>query len=310
MRQRAGLFLMLIGLVLAGLATLLVMNIARQAAESNRGAIRQVAVVTATRDVPDQSLITADALVLKPFPADFAPAGSITSPDQVVGKIANGFIAKDQVIVANQLSTVRRSTNLSDRIPPGKVVIWLAMPDLLAAAGVVKPGDHVDIMLTMPITSVLSPLGPALPPATGSGSGFISPTAANEGSGGNQQSNQSTQTTLQNVEIYGIGADEVSRAAVINNVNGQPVPPDADPNQAAPNTGTGRGQQQVVARPAIGFLVDHQDAVIIKFIKDSGGIIDLAVRSSEEQQIVRTDAMTADAIAERFRFRVPKPVAP
>jgi pilus assembly protein CpaB len=310
MRQRAGMFLMLIGLVLAGLATLLVMNIARQAAESNRGAIRQVALVAATRDIPDQSLIPADALVVKPFPADFAPVGSITSPDQVVGKIANGFIARDQVIVANQVSTVRRSTNLSDRIPPGKVVIWLAMPDLLASAGLVKPGDHVDILLTLPIINVLAPVGPSFSPSTSSGPGLVSPTAANEGAAANQQANQSTQTTLQNVEVYGIGGDEVSRAAIINNVNGQPTPPDADPNQTAPNTGTGRAQPQVVARPAIGFLVDHQDAVIIKFIKDSGGVIDLAVRSSEEQQIVRTDAMTADAIAERFRFRVPRPVAP
>ena len=45
----------------------------------------------------------------------------------------------------------------------------------------------------------------------------------------------------------------------------------------------------------IGFLVDHQDALIIKFIKDAGGTIDLVLRSIEDQQVVRTDAVTMDS---------------
>lgn len=304
MRQRAGMFLMLIGLVLAGLATLLVMNIARQASESSKGAVKQVAVVTTNRDIPDQTMVTADALVMKPFPADFVPGGAITSPDQVIGKLANGYIAKDQVIVVNQLSTVRRSTNLSDRIPPGKVVIWLPMPDLMAASSLLKPGDHIDILLTLPLNSLQTT------PSTGSpqsspGSASTAPVTESGQSSSNQSSSMSTQTTLQNVEVYGIGSDEVSKSALLNNVNGQPAPPTDPANpQAAPKP------QAAATSKAVGFLIEHQDAVIIKFIKDSGGMIDFAVRSSEEQQIVRTDAMTLDAVAERFRFRVPQPVRP
>lgn len=309
MRQRAGMFLMLIGLVLAGIATLLVMNIARQAAESSKGAIKQVAVVTAGRDIPDQAIVTADALVMKPFPADFVPGGAITSPEAVVGKLANGFIAKDQVLVVNQLSTVRRSVNLSDRIPVGKVVVWMPMPDLMAAAGLLRPGDHIDILLTLPITqSMIQPQASAIASGSvGLVGGPNAPSPVTETSGSSGSSNMSTQTTLQNVEVYGIGTDEVSKAALMNNANTQAGPPgdgSGPPNQA---------QAAPKAAPvgkAVGFLVDHQDAVIIKFIKDSGGMIDFVVRSSEEHQIVRTDAMTTDAIAERFRFRVPQPVRP
>ena len=47
------------------------------------------------------------------------------------------------------------------------------------------------------------------------------------------------------------------------------------------------------------------EAKLVKFIKDSGGTIDLALRSSEEERIVRTDAVTVDSFSERFRFRVP-----
>ncbi|MFN0072953.1 MAG: Flp pilus assembly protein CpaB [Chloroflexota bacterium] len=313
MRQRAGLFLMLIGLILAGIATMLVMNIARQAADSSKSVIKQVAVVTAVRDIPDQAIIPADALVMKPFPADFVPGGAITSAEQVAGKLANGFIARDQVLVVNQVSTVRRSTNLSDRIPVGKVVVWLQMPEMMSAAGLLKPGDHIDILLTLPI----APLNIMQPQVSGIAQGAAglvnasapSPQLTGESGGNSTQSSQgsmSTQTTLQNVEVYGIGTDELSKAALLNNVNGQLAPPGTDPSQPAPNT----AQRAASASRAVGFLVDHQDAVIIKFIKDSGGVIDFVVRSSDEHQIVRTDAMTIDAIAERFRFRVPQPVKP
>lgn len=277
MRHRAGIFLMLIGLLLAGLATLLVISIARQAAEASRTSIRQVAVVATTRDVPDQTLITADALVVKPFPAEFVPAGALASADQVVGKFANGFIAKDQLVVAGQVAPTRRSANLSDRVMPGKVVIWLPVPDLIALANIVRPGDRVDILLSIGVAG-------------------DDPAA---------KSNIATQTTIQNVEVFSLGQDEAARAAVATAA----APP------TTTETVTGGPGQTTVTRPqpavitrSMAFLVDHQDAVIIKFIKDSGGIIDMVVRSTEEQQIVRTDAMTLDGLAERFRFRVPQPI--
>src|SRR3982751_4312519 len=87
MRQRTGLILMLGGLVLAGLTAVVVMGIARQAIEASRAPIRPVALGTTTRDIVDQATIPADALVVKAFPADFAPAGAVSSLDQVIGKL-------------------------------------------------------------------------------------------------------------------------------------------------------------------------------------------------------------------------------
>jgi pilus assembly protein CpaB len=107
--------------------------------------------------------------------------------------------------------------------------------------------------------------------------------------GGGSKSGSSTQTTLQNIEIFALGERQESGA------------------QATPTAAT--------AKPAnstqpLALLVDHQDAIIIKYIKDSGGTIDFALRSADEDKIVRTDAVTIDSIAERFRFRVPQEVRP
>jgi len=271
MKRRGALILLALGIVLAGGASVLVLAIARQANDASRAVIAQVYVVMAAREIPDQGLVTPDALVIRPFPADFAPAGAISNPDVAIGKVAVGTIFKDQILLEGHVSSVRREPSLSDRIPSGKVVIWLPMPELLAGQITLRPGDRLDILLSLQLGA--RPSGEGVPA---------------ELAGGDSKLGTSTQTTLQNVEIFQLG--EQKEGGVKAGTEGVNV--------------RAGGSTQPLA-----LLVDHQDAIIIKYIKDSGGVIDLALRSAEEERIVRTDAVTVDSLSERFRFRVPTTLA-
>jgi pilus assembly protein CpaB len=273
MKRRGALALMALGILLAAGASVLVLGIARQASEASRAVIPQVYVVMAAREIPDQAQITPDALVVRPFPSDFAPAGAIATPDQAVGKFAMGTIFKDQIVMEGHVSVARKSPSMSDRVPPGRVVIWLPMPELLNGQVGFRPGDRLDILLSLPLT----------PPQATNADG--NPSAAAQPANG--KLGTSTQTTLQNVEIFSLGA---------------PVETGVTAGPGGVQARSGGGSQPLA------LLVDHQDAIIIKYIKDSGGTIDLALRSSDEDRIVRTDAVTVDSIAERFRFRVPQEV--
>jgi pilus assembly protein CpaB len=263
MKRRGALALMALGILLAGAASVIVLGIARQAGEASRSVIPQVYVVMAAREIPDQSVVTPDALVVRPFPAEFAPVGAIAQPEQAVGKFAVGTIYRDQILMNGHVSTGKRAPSLSDRVPPGKVVVWLPMPDLLSGQIGFRPGDRLDILLTLKLAQTQQ--------------------MTDDGKS-SQAQGASTQTTLQNVEIFAIG--EQQQAGVQASTSGV--------SARAPTGGQ-----------PLALLVDHQDAIIIKYIKDSGGTIDLALRSSDEERIVRTDAVTVDSIAERFRFRVP-----
>jgi pilus assembly protein CpaB len=266
--------LMALGILLAGGASVIVLGIARQAGEASRAVIPQVYVVMAAREIPDQAVVTPDALVIRPFPAEFAPVGAMSQAEQAVGKFAVGTIYKDQILLNGHVSTGKRAPSLSDRVPPGRVVIWMPMPDLLQGQIGFKPGDRLDILLSLNMTQ----------PTPGDSAG-----GAPVGGSGNSGSTISTQVTLQNVEIFAIG--EQAQAGVSASDKGV-------------SARASNGSQPLA------LLVDHQDAIIIKYIKDSGGTIDLALRSSDEERIVRTDAVTIDSIAERFRFRVPQEVRP
>lgn len=268
MKRRGALALMALGILLAGAASVIVLGIAQQAGEASRAVIPQVYVVMASREVPADAVVTPDALVVRPFPAEFAPVGAIAQPEQAIGKFAVGTIYKDQILMQGHVSTGKKAPSLSDRVPPGRVVVWLPMPDLIAGQVGFKPGDRLDILLSLNLNQSAS-------------NAIANQANSSQGSG------MSTQTTLQNVEIFAIG--EQAQAGI----------------QAS---GSGVSARTAASAQPLALLVDHQDAIIIKYIKDSGGTIDLALRSSDEERIVRTDAVTVDSIAERFRFRVPQEV--
>jgi Flp pilus assembly protein CpaB len=100
-------------------------------------------------------------------------------------------------------------------------------------------------------------------------------------------SNISVQTTMQNVEVLAVGQEATA------------------PSNQASLGGGGRGAGLVIT-----LLVDHQDALVLKFIKDSGGVIDLALRSPDDNQAVQTDAVTISTIYDQFKFRLSGPLRP
>lgn len=83
-----------------------------------------------------------------------------------------------------------------------------------------------------------------------------------------------SQATLQNVQVYSTGTW---------------TPP-----------GTAENVAQSVK--VITFIVDHQEALILKFVKDSGGTIDLVVRSIRDDKPIETDPVNLDYLVDLYRF--------
>src|SRR5689334_4759605 len=260
MCKRAGLLLMLVGLILASLAALLVLGMAQQSQQQSVQQIKQVYVVAIARDIPENTIITAEMLAVKAFPADFAPPGTVATVEEATGKYASVRLFKDAVLLRSQLDLNRKSRDVASNLPPGKVAFWMPQPDLIANAGILKPGDHIDVLLTVNMGDT-------------AGKWY------------------STQTTLQNVEIFSVGSIDQAVDSGAQSAN-----PAAAKTVASSKGGGGS---------ALVLLLDHQDALILKLIKDTDGIIDLVLRPADDAQIVRTDGVTPDTLVDRFKFRVP-----
>lgn len=276
MRKRTGTLIMMVGVALAIVAGFIVFAMARQAKADRTAQIPQVLVVMASRDVPNGSAITADELTMQAFPSDFVPHGAVANPDQAIGKFTTTQITKGQIVLSNQLSETLRAGQLSLSVPPGMEAVALPMTDLMSLNGAIKAGDHVDILLTIDLKEI------QLKDAGASGTAVAA-------SGDNNAKNPVTQTTLQNVEVVAVGK--------------------------APDDGSGSGSSATTAgspsgasKGAVIVLVNAQDALVLKYAKDSGGVVDLALRAPGDTQQVTTDPVTIDRLFARFNFQRPGPV--
>ncbi len=286
MRKRSGMLVMLVGVALALVSGLMVLAIARRASAAQPVVeVKQVLVVMAAREVPEGTAISADALVMQAFPADFIPLGAIPTPEQAVGKYTTTRLTKGQIVLDNQLSPTKRAGNVARSVPPGKVAVALPMTDLMSTAKAINPGDRVDVLLTLNLREGVVNDPQAAPAAAGK-TGSSMATSARVVFAGQSDTprNNVTQATLQNVEVLQVGEAEESTANI---------------------TDTGTGARKT---PAIIVLVDHQDALVLKYAKDSGGVVDLALRAPEDTAQVRTNPVTVDLFFERFQFQRPHPV--
>ncbi len=270
--------MIVVGLVLATAAAVLVISLGRRTRVSaaEPPTVQVAYVVVATREVPENTRVPADAVVIKPFPAAYLPAGAATTLDQVTDKYTTTRLAQDQIVLASQVSAARRGSNIAAAVPPGKLAVWLPIPDLAAQTGGLRPGDRVDLLLTLALPYAAA----GQPAAAPSGGG--APAAA--------QTSQTTQLTLQNVELFFLGAAGAESGSTAQTTQGGSS---LVASQAAAPPGT---HVAVV-------LLEPQDAVIAKFIKDAGGTVDLALRSRDWPDAAATDPVTLETLATRFGFR-------
>jgi pilus assembly protein CpaB len=269
--RRIGIVIMIAGLVVAVLAAWLVFTVAQRSRASVTAVqtVPQVFVVMAVLDIEPGRPVPAEAVAVKPFPKAFAPQGALTTLEELSGKYATTRLTRDQIVLASQVTSTRPVTSLTDSIPVGKVALWMPLPALLAQADMLRAGDKVDILLSLDLPTVRG----AAPEARSAGG-------------------LTTQTTLQNVELLFVGMPTT------------PTEPGATSGQAGAAGAAGQAQAGAPSTGAkmVLFVVDPQDAVIAKVVKDSGGTIDFVMRSRESHEAPRTVAVNTGSLDERFTF--------
>ena len=112
-------------------------------------------VVVAKTDIPANVAISGDDLAQQELPTELAPPGAIAAPEIAVGKYSTTTIYKGEIIVAPLLADNQRVNLLAAQIPDGKVAMAVTVNDTLNSLGVLRPGDHVDIILTLNLQAIL-----------------------------------------------------------------------------------------------------------------------------------------------------------
>ena len=169
--NRRGKFVIIVGVVLAVVAGGAAFYLIQQAQQTaGQGEAQLVDVVVAAQVIPARTPIQPGAVEVKKVPLDDSTqVGIVTDPKQLTGKVLAITVSKGQPIYSNMLATSVGSSNISILGPEETVApdseawraISITIPDERAVAGLLTPGQSIDIFITatMPVPADAQPPG-------------------------------------------------------------------------------------------------------------------------------------------------------
>jgi Flp pilus assembly protein CpaB len=151
---------MVVGVIMAlvaGATAFMMGNQGKVAAEPESVPTRQILVATTT--IPARSIIDSTQLLLREVPDDPSLASAISDPGQIMGLVTAVTIYADQPITPNLFATTEAGQEFSILGPsetispfsPAWRAVSLTIPMERAVGGLVSPGQHVDIIASVPI---------------------------------------------------------------------------------------------------------------------------------------------------------------
>jgi len=169
--NRRGKFVIILGVVLAvgaGAASFYLINQAQQTA--GQGDIEKVKVVVAAAQIPARTPVLAQQLLIREIPLDAATqVGIVTDPATVTGKVLAVPVAIGQPLYANMIASAAGGSGFSILGPDETVApdseawraISITIPDERAVAGLLQPGQTIDIFMsaTMTVPLTAEPVG-------------------------------------------------------------------------------------------------------------------------------------------------------
>jgi len=256
----------------AGVLAILALRYAAGSAQPTTPTVPQQSVVVALNPIAARSFIRIDNVKLEAR-ADI-PSGAFVEPNKVVGQRAAHDIAVGEVIRVQDVIT---GSNSSD-IPEDRVVVAVPADDILSGWGAVLPGDHVDVLFTLDLI-LETPMYPEETITLQEGESI-------QRLERDQSLDNVSVLTLQNLEVWRVIEAPISE-------------PEAVQEQQA-------GEEPVVREKALLLKVDPQDAVVLKYLLDSEGKIDLALRSPTNQTLFDVDSVNINYLLLRYGMALPE----
>jgi pilus assembly protein CpaB len=227
-----------LGLLLAGLTGLSLYGVSQDVGARQAAAASDIAqVVVARLDIASRAVLTGDMLMLQSYPKHLVPAGAVTNQADAVGQTTLAAIPSGSAVVRSQLVAADGRSGASVTLEKGKVLVAFPTTDPLTIAGLVRPGDRIDVLATVT-----------------SGTGELA---------------RKTQTTVQNLEVVDVLT-------------------------------SGREGQKAAS---LTFVVDHQVALVLKYLRDTQATIDIAVRSITENDVTATTSVDLGYLLQTYGVR-------
>jgi len=251
--------------ILAGFVAFVTLSrAAAQQAGQVEVSLPKVSVVVAARAIKVRSQLGSEDLAAKEVPVDLAPEGAVRGVEDAVGLITLVDLYPGEVILVQRLldpNVAAASGRLALVVAENEVLMAFPAKDLMSQVGILKPGDHVDLLFSLEL-----PLNRGI--AT-----LLEPREEDSGRGARTEQELFTFNLLQNITIAAIVAGQTST-----------VPGDT------------AGQRAFL------LTVSPQDALVLKHVKDAGGVLDVVLRAPGAEQPFSIEPVDVDYVINRYQI--------
>jgi Flp pilus assembly protein CpaB len=224
-----------------------------------------VQIAFAVNDMIEGHIISAEDVQLTDLPVQFAPRDAVDNLDTIIGRILKTEIYAGQMVLSHNVADpTNKIFDIAYVLDDSHVLMALPATDLISRQSIVQRGDIVDILVSY--QTDLTPIGETVV------------TTENTGETGAQQV---TFTAFQRLGIT---------AMVIDIIN-------TDENTPASVAST---QRQNVVVHAYLVALDPQDALVLKYLNDAGGIFDFVIRAPTSTGQFTLTPVTAKFIKELY----------
>jgi pilus assembly protein CpaB len=215
-----------LSLVLGVATSYMVYNYVDQASQAAKP-IETVPVVTAAKDIPARTTITAEMLRVTQVPLDLKLAQAVATPSDVTGKVSKLPISQGEEVLASKVFGDREQSGLAFVVPAGKRAVAVSVNEVVGSGGMIVPGDDVDVVAV-------------LDTATTTSMGDTKDAKFGVDLSTHAQIKSISQYILQDVEVL----------AIAQVLEGE-APPPSTTQKAAQAVGTGNSSPQPAAQQAI-----------------------------------------------------------
>jgi Flp pilus assembly protein CpaB len=243
--------------------------------------------VVALQDIPAYTDIPAEALGMREI-AQSKLTNHLLAQEAVVGQRAGRTILRGSFIMSDWIvdpeAVVREGKNASLNITPdaegrARVAMAFQTTELGGVAGAIQNGDFVDILISYELLDTELELPEPKTPAT-----EACPVDCP------QPQVLLAQLLLQDVEVYRVGAWLIPTPT--------PVPEGEEAPEGAPAV-------EPIRSKTLTLMLTQQDALVLKFARESGATIDLVLRGLDDHATARTETVSLQYVMTRFEITMP-----
>jgi len=239
-------------------------------------------VVVTVRDIALGTVLQKEDLTILEVPVNAVPRNALNTVEQAMGRITTVHLIAGEMILEHHLAD---PTNVNHDI--GYVIgndqVLMAFPstDLMSSLHVLQRGDYVDLFISSTQNVPVQQIGPN-----------GQPVQTSPGQTQNLESRPFTWDLMQKVQLTALVVDVV-----------QNTRPSA---QQAPGQPTPTPQPQDVNANVRAYLLalSPQDALMLKYLIDSGAKFDFVLRSPTSDETFTLMPVTSEYIVERFQLKI------